>query len=320
MFSIASHIEYLLMTHQCVVAPGLGAFLVHESHAYYDEATSRFMPPTRSIGFNQAVTLNDGLLAESVARKDNISLEVARAKVEAAVTSFRNQLSRTSSLPVGNLGEMSLSDDGNIVFEPSADSAVTIGCRGLLPLSVRPLVSLQDDNSYDDSDRRRPAVLPLALKVAASLIIALLTCGLFLTTGRLVGDGRTDHASLDSGLSKSIVATIPAPAQMSEDLPMSREIQLNIALPAPESASRVTPIAIAADNDLPSVGRYLLVVGSYPTVSAARRQIGDDKSLQIIEMNGRYRIFAASAPTLGQARLLVDSISDYHPQVWICRR
>ncbi|MDE6465278.1 MAG: SPOR domain-containing protein, partial [Duncaniella sp.] len=60
MINLSSHIEYLLLRHDCVVVPGLGALLVHEVHARFDADSCTFMPPSRSLGFNPAVTHNDG--------------------------------------------------------------------------------------------------------------------------------------------------------------------------------------------------------------------------------------------------------------------
>lgn len=319
MFSIATHIEYLLMSHQCVVAPGLGAFLVHESQAFYDEATSRFLPPTRSLGFNQDVNLNDGLLVQSVARRERISIENARQKVDTAIASFRRQLEDTSILPIGNLGEMSLAG-GRLIFEPSDHSAVALPYRGLTPLNIRPLTTATSRMADDDDreERKSPTVFPIALKVAASLIIALLACGIFLTTGNLIGDRQTaDRASLDSGLRQNIAAVLPAPDAMESELPLSREITLTIAMPPAEAETQKTA---APSSVAPVPDRYLLVVGSFPTLEASRRFVGSDTSLSILEMDGRYRIYAASAPTMAEANRLVDGVREAHPSVWICKR
>ncbi|MDE6378572.1 MAG: hypothetical protein K2K72_07500, partial [Duncaniella sp.] len=153
MFSIASHIEYLLLSHQCVVAPGLGAFLVHESPSRYDEATGLLLPPSRTVGFNPAVTLNDGLLAQSVARRERISIESARSRVESAIESFRRQLQEVRTLPLGNLGDLTLSD-GAIIFEPSTTSAVSFSYSGLSPLAVS-LLSETSESQPDTSEHHQ---------------------------------------------------------------------------------------------------------------------------------------------------------------------
>lgn len=338
MIDLASHIEYLLMSHDCVVAPGLGAFLVHETPAFYDADRGRFMPPVRVLGFNQAVTLNDGLLAESVARKRNITLDAARGEVEAAVASFRHQLASSASLPVGNLGEMSLSD-GTLIFEPSQSSAVALRYRGLMPLAVRPLVVEQPDNADDvaEEERQRPVSIPMSLKVAASVILLMVACGIFFTTDSLMGDRQANFASLDSGLRSHVECPARAVAATAPSLNISREIELNIAVPdandataQADTAARKSLLAqLSAPAAEPQValttapakpGRYILVVGSFPSMKSARKHIGDDSRLAVAEMDGKYRVYAASASTNAEAHTLADSLRDEFPSVWICRR
>ena len=314
MFDLAAHIEYLLMSHDCVVAPGLGAFLVHETPAYYDSEHCRFIPPTRSLGFNAAVTLNDGLLAESIARRDRVSLDAARVRVDAAVASFRNQLELTGSLPIGNLGVITLRD-GALLFEPSATSAVTMRYMGLGALNITPLTGDMPVEENADETPVRKNVIALTLKIAASLIIAIMACGLFFTTDKLIGRRSTNFASLDSGLR----ACVDTATYVSEPLPLSREIMLNIAMPASEVSSDVS--AVAYQQSAPSVsGRYLLVVASFTDINSAKKHIGDDTRLSIKEMNGNYRVCVSTAETISQAYNQADALRNEFPHIWICRR
>lgn len=336
MIDLASHIEYLLMSHDCVVAPGLGAFLVHETPAYYDAERGRFMPPVRVLGFNQAVTLNDGLLAESVARKRNISLDAARSDVDAAVASFRHQLTTSVSLPVGNLGEMSLSE-GVLIFEPSRSSAVALRYRGLEPLAVKPIEVERPADEDVEEERQRPVTIPMSLKVAASVILLMVVCGIYFTTDSLMGNRQANFASLDSGIRSHVECPAQAVAASVPSLNVSREIELNIALPADKEAmaevdttarqalqpQTVAPAAVpqAAVKSAPSApGRYLLVVGSFPSMKSARKHIGDDRRMDVAEMDGKYRVYVASASTNAEAHTLADSLRDEFPSVWICRR
>lgn len=61
-----------------MVIPGLGAFIVNMVPAHIDYEKRVVTPPSRSLMFNQAVALDDGLLANSIARKNSISFEDAR--------------------------------------------------------------------------------------------------------------------------------------------------------------------------------------------------------------------------------------------------
>lgn len=319
MIDLTPHIEYLLMGHDCVVVPGLGAFLVHETPAFYDREAGRFMPPTRSLGFNAALTINDGLLAESVARKRAISLDAARQEVEVAVASFRHQLMTAGSLPVGNLGVMSEIGDG-LVFEPALTSAVSMRYAGLLPLAVTPLADEQHDEAVAVAETgRRDATFPMLLKVAASIIIILVACGVFFTTDNLIGNRQTNYASLDSGLrAQSDYLDVPA---TESGLDISREIELNIALPRQEEvAATVSSEKVEAPVKEAAPGRYLLVVGSFPAMKSALKHIGDDSRLAVMEMDGKFRVYAASAATNAEAHVKADALREEFPTVWICRR
>ena len=62
------HIEYLLLRHDCVIVPGLGAFIATASPALIDVVKGPMLPPRRSVMVNQAVTTADGLLPNSIGR------------------------------------------------------------------------------------------------------------------------------------------------------------------------------------------------------------------------------------------------------------
>ena len=65
MIELTRHIEHLLLDNDCVVIPELGGFITHYQSAHYEESEGVYLPPTRTIGFNPQLTMNDGLLAQS---------------------------------------------------------------------------------------------------------------------------------------------------------------------------------------------------------------------------------------------------------------
>lgn len=320
MIDLSSHIEFLLLRHDCVVVPGFGAFLVHESPAFYDDAAGLFMPPSRSLGFNPAVNHNDGLLIESVARKEGIGLEAALQNVQCEVSAFRHQLSEARELPIGSLGMISIgSEPDALLFEPATDSSVSLRFSGLQSVNLRPLVETRIESvpeQIEEDDKRRPSLFTLPLRIAASVISLLVLCGILYSTTNLVENGGRNFASLDSGLSDKVGAVFPV---SEEKQCLSHEIALNIALP------KVDEEVPAADSALshPSVlGRYLLVVGSFTSSRDAERHISyiGEKSLSVLEMDGRFRIFESSFDSYGDALSQADKIRDRFPNVWICKR
>lgn len=92
MNTLFQHIEYLLLRHDCVIVPGLGAFISTIRPARIDMENHRILPPARSVMFNQAVTVDDGLLANSYARRFNISFEEGRQLIVRDVKSLKDTI------------------------------------------------------------------------------------------------------------------------------------------------------------------------------------------------------------------------------------
>ena len=60
MIELAQHIEALLLENDCVIVPNFGGFVAHYAPATYVKEENLFLPPTRIIGFNSQLKLNDG--------------------------------------------------------------------------------------------------------------------------------------------------------------------------------------------------------------------------------------------------------------------
>ncbi|MCM1356554.1 MAG: hypothetical protein NC212_09150 [Staphylococcus sp.] len=330
MIDIAQHIEYLLLHHDCVVVPGLGAFMLNHECASFDASSLCFMPPALTVGFNPEVKHNDAMLIGSISRRHAVSLETAKAEMNTAVASIHHQLGLTGEISFGNLGTLSSGSTPDCpVFTPSTDSLPVRKLTGFRPLEVAPLCVDADDEVVNLESTTGFAVIPTPLKIVASFIAVMIAFGILYSTTSLVDRGRMNFASLDTGLSSHLEQTI------SIDTPsiigLSREILLNIAFPADskeapdasvtkEVGSTAKDSGAAKTSDIP--GRYILVVGSFPNHQAAERHICNvgDTSLKIIEMDGNYRIYAASASNINDARRLSESLQSKYSSVWICRR
>ena len=114
------HIEYLLLKHECVIVPGLGAFIASFSPARLDVERSVMLPPGRTIMFNQAVSTDDGLLTNSIARKINLSFEEARQVLFREVSTLKSTLLSEGKLSLGKVGNFILGEENTILFSPSS--------------------------------------------------------------------------------------------------------------------------------------------------------------------------------------------------------
>lgn len=322
MINVAQHIEYLLMHHDCVVVPGFGAFMINRESARYDSLSQTFLPPSLSLGFNPEVRHNDALLIGSISRRESISLDAARSELDTEMASMRYQLQLNGEIAFGNLGIFHPGSTSDApVFTPSTDSLPLRACAGLMPIAVKPLAedAVVAEPTIDEADEREPVVIPLPLKIVASIVAVMVGLGVLYSTTSLVNSPKVNFASLDSGIGTHIERVIDSTVSV------SREILLNIATPPAESsnsANETASVATAVNGERNQIGRYLLVVGSFPSRTLAERHISEvgDPTLSIIEMDGNYRIYAASASRINDARSLASSLSPRYPSVWVCRR
>jgi hypothetical protein len=116
---IEKHISDLLYRYQCVTVPGFGAFLTETVSAHVTGSASSFFPPKKVVSFNANVKNNDGLLANHVALQEKMSYELAVIKIGDVVNEWTCLLQNRNRVVLKNIGEISVNNEMNWVFEPA---------------------------------------------------------------------------------------------------------------------------------------------------------------------------------------------------------
>ena len=116
---IEKHISDLLYRYQCVTVPGFGAFLTETVSAHVTGSASSFFPPKKVVSFNANVKNNDGLLANHVALQEKMSYELAVIKIGDVVNEWTYLLQNRNRVVLKNIGEISMNNEMNWVFEPA---------------------------------------------------------------------------------------------------------------------------------------------------------------------------------------------------------
>ena len=116
---IEKHISDLLYRYQCVTVPGFGAFLTETVSAHVIGSASSFFPPKKVVSFNANVKNNDGLLANHVALQEKMSYELAVIKIGDVVNEWTYLLQNRNRVVLKNIGEISVNNEMNWVFEPA---------------------------------------------------------------------------------------------------------------------------------------------------------------------------------------------------------
>ena len=104
MIELSRHIESLLLDNDCVIVPGLGGFIAHYQSAYYVEEEQIFLPPTRKVGFNPQLTMNDGLLAQSYMQVYHMDYSDAMNRISENVNVLKDVLSLEGSVELHGIG------------------------------------------------------------------------------------------------------------------------------------------------------------------------------------------------------------------------
>ncbi len=130
---IEKHISDLLYRYQCVTVPGFGAFLTETVSAHVTGSASSFFPPKKVVSFNANVKNNDGLLANHVALQEKMSYELAVIKIGDVVNEWTYLLQNRNRVVLKNIGEISVNNEMNWVFEPANTINYLTDSFGLTP-------------------------------------------------------------------------------------------------------------------------------------------------------------------------------------------
>lgn len=130
------HIEYLLRTHDCVTVPGLGAFIVSRRSAVFDRSAGLLLPPVREVLFNASIVHNDGVIANSIARREGLSFAQASEKLHHDAGDLYNRLREGETIDLGSVGSLSMGEENNVIFTPSADAETCARRLGLEPVDI----------------------------------------------------------------------------------------------------------------------------------------------------------------------------------------
>ena len=143
MIELAQHIEVLLLENDCVIVPGFGGFVAHYAPATHVKEENLFLPPTRTIGFNPQLKLNDGVLVQSYMSAYDTSFADANRIVEKEVSEFIGLLHEEGKAHLENIGEIHYNIYGNYEFIPYDYKITTPSLYGLDAFEMHELSTLQ---------------------------------------------------------------------------------------------------------------------------------------------------------------------------------
>ena len=139
MIELSKHIEILLLENDCVIVPGLGGFITHYQPAHYEEADSVFMPPSRIVGFNSQLTMNDGLLVQSYMQVYHLDYPDALKKIAEEVEKLTETLHKEGVAEMAGIGVLHYTIYGTYEFLPEEKGVLSPTLYALDGFSIAPL-------------------------------------------------------------------------------------------------------------------------------------------------------------------------------------
>ena len=124
MLRIISHIENLLLSHDCIVVPGLGGFVTRYEEAFFSEDGSEIFPPYRSVSFNARLKEDDGLLTQSYVTTYDTNYPKAMTLVRNDVSELRKELEHNQEVQIGNIGRLQLTLSHSLLFTPAHECGI----------------------------------------------------------------------------------------------------------------------------------------------------------------------------------------------------
>ena len=160
MIELAQHIEALLLENDCVIVPGLGGFVAHYAPATRVEEENIFLPPTRIIGFNPQLKMNDGLLVQSYMSVYGTNFSDATKIVEREVDKLIAALHEEGKVDLPNVGEVRYTIYDTFDFAPYDNKITTPYLYGLDAFEMQELSALEKPQAEKDTFSLVPATTP----------------------------------------------------------------------------------------------------------------------------------------------------------------
>ena len=332
MISVIEHIQYLVSRYDCVVVPSLGAFIASSEEARID-SSDRMTPPRRTLSFNGNIVREDGLLAQSVARREGLSYEQARQEVSHAVELLRCRLTAERRIDLPRIGQLTLNEEDSIGFTPddSETAVVDMAYAGLPVLQLQRVVEVEEPESVVIPVEYRPRRRWRAVAGYAAAVALLLGLGITLTTPIVVDQRTVVKASTAPTITAPKAATVETvvaePVAEPTVTPVeNKTAEPSVAKTVVEDKSGLPAGMMTADKfeqTHPEGYDCYLIVASCASRSEANRFIRQQKDgdkLRVVKSDGRYRVYMAVANDYDVAfryKSTDAGMRSNHPQAWV---
>ena len=306
--------------HNCVILPGIGAFLAHKVPAMYLTKEQVFVPPHRELGFNPNIMVDDALLLSEYVSSENTTYDNAEKSLSRDIASLRRVLSSKGTCCFGELGTFHMDINGKISFVANENAIDDPENYGLEPLAV-PLLS----NCQEKTIVIKQRDFSRYIAIAAAIILAF-----FLVTP--ISDN-TYEKGMQASIAQITVAKTPVAEKTIEEhkiSPVTETITENINTEPQEVVSETTievpvvtkePVKEIIEEAAPQK-TYSIIVASSPNAKNAELAIKEltrkkTADYTVVVGGGRHRISIGDYTSMSEANDVLSLIKKTFPDAWV---
>lgn len=277
MAELNTYISDLLYLHNCVIIPQLGGFIANYKSAEIDYGKQLIYPPSKTILFNNALHLDDGLLINYIAHNQKVSYRVAAEWLSEQVKDIQHALRTEGLVIMKGLGAFYLDENQQFQFRTDLEKNLLGDSYGLTTVRLPGVTSIQGTNelktipisSNQGGNMSKKTILRIAAILGPILVIAAVIPFL------------TDYFSGDHRQTAGVSGPTPDKEVVEKDTPKVDELatQKKQALFYSEQAQTYV---------------YHIIAGSYLKIENA--QVLADKLAKkgnvtkVVAQNGKFRV------------------------------
>ncbi|MFM7724079.1 MAG: SPOR domain-containing protein [Bacteroidota bacterium] len=174
MKSIDRLVFSLLHTHECVIIPSFGGFIVKTKSARFDFEKGTATPPFKELSFNLKLNDNDGQLIKYCSSENNLSYLESESMIRQQVIEWNQRIDQGHRLNLESIGFFWKDLEGNVQFEQDRSFNLLLASFGLELIEFIPTISeeLEITTSQIPMKVERSKLLKYAAAAAVILPIA----------------------------------------------------------------------------------------------------------------------------------------------------
>lgn len=327
MNELLQHIRFLVNTSGSVAVEGVGMFMLSQQSASFSD-NSMLCGPCATVSFvadgYPREKSDTGELELSYMRRHGYGPDEARIAVTRDLETLHKALYEGQTVEIPGFGALYLDrENGQITFE-----AMLV--QWLAPVNVSPIEMAEQDSAKTDTDfdemwiaeRRRNMFRAVRRAASGAAAIAIFAVLAFVVSYM---PERTSVIPQVAGI--GISQSTPVADEPLISSPGASDPTLVLVLNTPSDGCGPAKVRYRDSRKAEEMpGRYCLVVASLASKAEAEKFITGhsttDMPLQLLENEGRWRVYALSAPSIAELTVAGRNLGVYeaYPSAWVCRR